>query len=162
MIIPLTVASTMHGLCADPAPLRFAGAGAIIQMTRCAALDSAKHGVRVNAVCPGPILTEGTARHAASLGVSLEQACADMTSRQILPRRVPSISFLENILGVHASDDVCTARVWTCAVDAGHLRNLMVLSMVARAGNVVLEPLAELVWAAGGQAVCAGALDRSW
>ncbi len=30
-----------------------AGAGAIMQMTRCAALDSAKWGVRVNAVCPG-------------------------------------------------------------------------------------------------------------
>ncbi len=61
-------------------------AGAIIQMTRCAALDSAKHGIRVNAVCPGPILTEGTARHAALLGVTLEEACAEMTSHQILPR----------------------------------------------------------------------------
>ena len=30
-----------------------AGSGAIMQMTRCAALDSAKWGVRVNAVCPG-------------------------------------------------------------------------------------------------------------
>ena len=33
-----------------------AGAGAIMQMTRCAALDSAKWGVRVNAVCPGASL----------------------------------------------------------------------------------------------------------
>lgn len=63
-------------------------AGAIIQMTRCAALDSAKWGVRVNAVCPGPILTDGTKRHAAMLGVSLEEACADMTSHQIIPRLV--------------------------------------------------------------------------
>ncbi len=41
---------------------------------------------RVNAVCPGPILTEGTARHAASEGKSVEQICADMTGQLILQR----------------------------------------------------------------------------
>jgi NAD(P)-dependent dehydrogenase (short-subunit alcohol dehydrogenase family) len=63
-------------------------AGAIIQMTRCTALDAAKWGVRVNAVCPGPILTDGTKRHAAMLGVTLEEACREMTLRQIIPRLV--------------------------------------------------------------------------
>lgn len=61
-------------------------AGAIIQMTRCSALDAAKWGIRVNAVCPGPILTDGTKRHARMLGVTLEEACREMTSRQIIPR----------------------------------------------------------------------------
>ena len=37
-------------------------AGAILQLTRCGALDAAKHGIRVNAVCPGPIPTDGTRR----------------------------------------------------------------------------------------------------
>lgn len=41
---------------------------------------------RVNAVCPGPILTEGTARHAANEGKSVEEICADMTSGLILKR----------------------------------------------------------------------------
>ena len=58
-------------------------------MTRCTALDAAKWGVRVNAVCPGPILTDGTKRHAQMLGVTLEEACREMTSRQIIPRSDP-------------------------------------------------------------------------
>ena len=37
-------------------------------------------------MCPGPILTEGTARHAASQGKSVEQICADMTGQLILQR----------------------------------------------------------------------------
>ena len=41
---------------------------------------------RVNAVCPGPILTEGTARHAASEGKSVEELCAEMSSQLILKR----------------------------------------------------------------------------
>lgn len=64
-------------------------AGAIIQMTRCTALDAAKWGVRVNAICPGPILTDGTKRHADMLGVTLEEACREMTSHQIIPRLAP-------------------------------------------------------------------------
>ncbi len=38
--------------------------GAIAQLTRVAALDVGKHGIRVNAVCPGPVLTRGTQLHA--------------------------------------------------------------------------------------------------
>lgn len=62
-------------------------------MTRCTALDAAKWGVRVNAVCPGPILTDGTQRHANMLAVTLEEACAEMTSHQIIPRCVAGVVF---------------------------------------------------------------------
>ena len=41
---------------------------------------------RVNAVCPGPTLTEGTKRHAASQGKSLQEAVKEMTSHMIMPR----------------------------------------------------------------------------
>eukprot|EP00891_Asterochloris_glomerata_P003817 jgi/Astpho2/3817/Aster-x1174 len=60
--------------------------GAVMQMTRCSAVDLAQHNIRVNAVCPGPILTEGTQRHADSQGVSLEAACQDMIGRMVMPR----------------------------------------------------------------------------
>mmetsp|Transcript_20688 Transcript_20688/g.62349 ORF Transcript_20688/g.62349 Transcript_20688/m.62349 type:complete len:233 (-) Transcript_20688:180-878(-) len=83
----VNLASGCSSFIAQPAFVPYSTTkGAIMQMTRCAALDSAKWGVRVNAVCPGPILTEGTARHAKMLGVSVEQACQEMTRNQILPR----------------------------------------------------------------------------
>ena len=43
---------------------------------------------RVNAICPGPTLTEGTRRHAASQGKSMDEACKEMTSHMIMPRSV--------------------------------------------------------------------------
>jgi len=39
---------------------------AILALTRCTAIDCGAAGIRVNAICPGPILTEATIRHADS------------------------------------------------------------------------------------------------
>jgi NAD(P)-dependent dehydrogenase (short-subunit alcohol dehydrogenase family) len=41
------------------------------QMTRNVAMDVGKRGIRANSVCPGPILTTATAKHAASQGKTL-------------------------------------------------------------------------------------------
>jgi meso-butanediol dehydrogenase/(S,S)-butanediol dehydrogenase/diacetyl reductase len=41
---------------------------------------------RVNAVCPGPILTDATVGHAASVGKSAEELCQEMTQPLILKR----------------------------------------------------------------------------
>ncbi len=70
-----------------PSTLQYAGAaGAILQLTRCAALDAAAAGVRVNAVCPGPIMTPGTQAHAESQGKTLEDTVAEMTQQLIIKR----------------------------------------------------------------------------
>ena len=37
--------------------------GALLQLTRCLALDLAEYGIRVNCVCPGSIYTPATERH---------------------------------------------------------------------------------------------------
>ena len=37
--------------------------GALLQLTRCLALDLAPHNIRVNCVCPGAVLTDATERH---------------------------------------------------------------------------------------------------
>ena len=89
--------------------------GAILQLTRCGALDAAKHGVRVNAVCPGPILTDGTRRHAEAEGRSLEECTAEMVSGLIIKRCAPFDSgknrFLRRALwGEGRSTAVCAMR----------------------------------------------------
>ena len=42
----------------------------------------------VNAVCPGPILTDATKKHAALQGISIEAAVEKMTGHMIIPRYV--------------------------------------------------------------------------
>lgn len=44
---------------------------------------------RVNTVAPGPILTDGTKRHAASTGQALDALCEEMTCKQIIQRCGP-------------------------------------------------------------------------
>jgi NAD(P)-dependent dehydrogenase (short-subunit alcohol dehydrogenase family) len=39
---------------------------ATLALTRCTAIDCGAYGIRVNAICPGPILTDATKRHADS------------------------------------------------------------------------------------------------
>jgi 2-hydroxycyclohexanecarboxyl-CoA dehydrogenase len=76
------------------------------------------HACRVNAVCPGPILTDGTARHAASAGKSTEDLCQEMTAplilkRMGLPEEVASaVAFL-------ASDEASFITGTTLTVDGG-------------------------------------------
>ena len=44
--------------------------GAIMQLTRCLAMDLGPENIRVNAVCPGTIDTPATSLHAAKLGIT--------------------------------------------------------------------------------------------
>ena len=60
--------------------------GAVLQMTRCMAMDMAPEGIRVNAVCPGVVDTEAVTNHAASLGRDREEVAQDLGSLHLLPR----------------------------------------------------------------------------
>jgi len=67
--------ASVSSFTAQPAFIPYnASKGAVLQLTRCLALDLAEDNIRVNAVCPGSIKTRATDQHIASLGLVPEEA----------------------------------------------------------------------------------------
>ncbi|CAE7922528.1 bacC [Symbiodinium sp. KB8] len=60
--------------------------GAILQMSRCLAMDLGPENIRVNAVCPGTIDTPATAKHATKLGVSKAELVEKTVEAHFLKR----------------------------------------------------------------------------
>ena len=70
--------ASISGIVAQPAFVPYnASKGAVIQLTRCLALDLAPHSIRVNCVCPGAVLTPATERHRRFVGADREEFLAD-------------------------------------------------------------------------------------
>ena len=63
-----------------------ASKGAVLQLTRCAALDMAPDGIRVNCVCPGMVWTGQVERLSAEMGWTKAEAEAEIGAMQILKR----------------------------------------------------------------------------
>ena len=56
--------ASVSSLIAQPAFVPYnTSKGALLQLTRCLALDLARHNIRVNCICPGSIHTPATERH---------------------------------------------------------------------------------------------------
>lgn len=93
---------------------------AIVNMTRCMALDLAPDNIRVNCVCPGTIRTSASDRHMAHAGISEEQFLAENAPLHLLnrigqPREVAyAILFL-------ASDEASFITAESLVVDGGYL-----------------------------------------
>ena len=91
---------------------------ALVNMTRCMALDLAPFNIRVNCVCPGTIRTSATDRHMAHSGMNEEQFVAEQAPLQLLnrigqPREVAyAILFL-------ASDEASFITATALVVDGG-------------------------------------------
>ena len=60
--------------------------GALLQLTRCLALDLAPDNIRVNCVCPGAILTQATELHRQFTGEEREQFLADAANSNFMKR----------------------------------------------------------------------------
>ena len=66
--------SSISAFVAQPGFVTYnAAKGAIVEMTRCMALDLAPAHIRVNTVCPGTILTPASRLHFERLGMTVEQ-----------------------------------------------------------------------------------------
>jgi NAD(P)-dependent dehydrogenase (short-subunit alcohol dehydrogenase family) len=67
--------------------------GALLQLTRCMALDMAPHKVRVNCVCPGYVRTEGAQKHMDAFGIDPAEferdgAAVSFQKRIAMPREI--------------------------------------------------------------------------
>ncbi len=66
--------ASVSGFIAQPAFVPYnASKGAIMQLTRCLAMDLAPHNIRVNCVCPGSVLTPATERHRRFVGADRDE-----------------------------------------------------------------------------------------
>lgn len=92
--------------------------GAVLQMTRCMAMDMAPEGIRVNAVCPDVVDTEAVTNHAASLGRDREEVAQDLGSLHLLPR-LASQDEVANACLFLASDDASFITGHPLMVDGG-------------------------------------------
>ena len=79
--------ASVSGFIAQPAFIPYnASKGAVMQLTRCLALDLAPHNIRVNCVCPGSVLTPATERHRRFMGADREEFLAEAGAGNFMKR----------------------------------------------------------------------------
>ncbi len=92
--------------------------GALLQLTRCLAMDLASDNIRVNAVCPGAIKTRATDRHIESLGLDREQAYVDFGQDSLMKRMGDPLEIATGVLFL-ASDDASFITGEHLVIDGG-------------------------------------------
>jgi NAD(P)-dependent dehydrogenase (short-subunit alcohol dehydrogenase family) len=93
---------------------------AVAGLTRAMALDHAAEGIRVNAVCPGPIFTRFHERRAADAGKSAEEFRTEFGRGTMLKRPGTPAEVAACILFL-ASDDASYVTGASLFVDGGHV-----------------------------------------
>lgn len=79
--------ASVSSVIAQPQMLTYnASKGAVLQLSRCAAVDLAPDNIRVNCVCPGMVWTGQVEKLAAEMGWTREQAEAEIGGMQIFKR----------------------------------------------------------------------------
>ena len=79
--------ASVSGFIAQPGFIPYnASKGAVMQLTRCLALDLAPHNIRVNCVCPGSVLTPATERHRRFVGADREEFLAEAGAGNFMKR----------------------------------------------------------------------------
>jgi NAD(P)-dependent dehydrogenase (short-subunit alcohol dehydrogenase family) len=112
--------ASVSSVIAQPQLLTYnASKGAVLQLTRCAALDLAPDNIRVNCVCPGLIWSEQVQKLAAERGMTKEQAEAELGAPQIMKRAGEPREVAQAILFL-ASDESSFCTGSALFVDGGY------------------------------------------
>jgi len=112
--------ASMSGVIAQPDFVTYnSSKGAVLQMTRCMALDLAPFNIRVNSVCPGCIDTSATKKEAVRLGISYETWTQNAAVKHMLGRIGEPIEVANAILFM-ASDESSFMTATTIMVDGGY------------------------------------------
>ena len=93
---------------------------AVAGLTRAMALDHADEGIRVNAVCPGPIFTRFHERRATTAGKTFEQFRAEF-GRGTMLKRAGTPAEVAACIAFLASDDASYVTGTSLYVDGGHV-----------------------------------------
>ncbi len=108
------------GLNGEPGYVAYcASKGAVVQMTRCMALDHAAQGIRVNAVCPGETHTEMLDRMLQDQGGDFDENLRNFAAG-IPMRRVATPEEIARSILFLASDDASYVTGTTLVVDGGN------------------------------------------
>lgn len=94
--------------------------GAVVQLSRCLALDLGPRGIRSNCVCPGTIETPITRKHAAHLGVAWDTMVAGVLKDQFVQRLGHPNDVAAAVVFL-ASDDAAFITGADLVVDGGFL-----------------------------------------
>lgn len=94
-----------------------AAKAAVLHLTRCVAVELGAHGIRVNSISPGPILTGIFAK-----AVGLDAAEADRTASRLEPLFTSALEMWQPIRRAGVTDDVAPAALWL-ASDAASFVN---------------------------------------
>jgi NAD(P)-dependent dehydrogenase (short-subunit alcohol dehydrogenase family) len=93
-----------------------AAKAAVLQLTRCAAVELAEQGVRVNSISPGPILTGIFAK-----GAGIDHAEADRSADTLEPVFAARLDMWQPIRRAGRPADVAAAAVWLGSDASGFL-----------------------------------------
>lgn len=93
--------------------------GAVLMLTKCMAVDLAPHKIRVNAVCPGAVLTSASYREVERLGISFEE-WRDRVAPLHLLNRLGDPREVANAVLFLASDEASFITGTHLLVDGGY------------------------------------------
>lgn len=116
----IVIMASMSGFIAQPEFATYnTSKGAQITMTKCMALDLAPWNIRVNAICPGCIVTTASFREIERMGITFEQWRDQMAPMHML-NRLGEVREVANAALFLASEEASFITGTTLMVDGGY------------------------------------------